>query len=392
VGGQIHVGGGGVMAKSQKPGETPKILEEFLSQPIDGLVLKKLSLASLSWLKTNEENVNALNIFPVADFDAGTNMVATMQSAYGEIANLSKQSASDVVQNLAHGALMGARGNSGVILSQFWRGFHRGLRDDNIITGRSLANALSEARDTAYKGVLRPVEGTILTVIKDMASAAEKVQGEISNPFELLDIVIKEADASVKRTPDLLPILKQNGKVDAGGKGLFYIMEGMLRLAQGLPQDTAIDNFQSFSMRHKIEKTAKVFISYARIDVDAVQVIYNGLLKENHYPWMDIHNIKGGENWLRAIYKAIKESEIFVAVLSHNSVSRRGVIQKELKKALDKWEGMLPDDIYIIPVRLDDCPIPELLKDFHVIDWEDGKGKDKLLEAIQVGLERRQKG
>jgi hypothetical protein len=132
-----------------------------------------------------------------------------------------------------------------------------------------------------------------------------------------------------------------------------------------------------------------VFLSYARLDKAYVKNIYLEIKNEGFKPWMDIHNIKGGENWLRAITKAIDESDIFLAILSNNSVSRRGAIQKELKKALDKWEGMLLDDIYIIPLRIDDCPIPELLKDLHVIDWEDGKGKNKLLEAIQVGLERR---
>jgi hypothetical protein len=104
---------------------------------------------------------------------------------------------------------------------------------------------------------------------------------------------------------------------------------------------------------------------------------------------MDVHSIKGGENWFRAISKAIDECEIFLAILSNNSVSRRGVIQKELKKAMDKWEEMLPDDIYIIPVRIDDCPIPDLLKHIQVLSWDSGKGENKLLEAIRVGLARR---
>jgi DNA-binding response OmpR family regulator len=137
------------------------------------------------------------------------------------------------------------------------------------------------------------------------------------------------------------------------------------------------------------ETPADIFISYARTDENTVRSIYKTLLNKKHRPWMDIHSIRGGENWFRAINKAIDECEIFLAVLSNNSVSRRGVIQKELKKAMDKWEGMLPDDIYILPLRIDDCPIPELLKDLHVIDWDTGKGRKKLLEAIRVGLARR---
>jgi Response regulator containing a CheY-like receiver domain and an HTH DNA-binding domain len=137
------------------------------------------------------------------------------------------------------------------------------------------------------------------------------------------------------------------------------------------------------------DQPAEIFVSYARTDVELVRGIYETLLSKNHRLWMDVYSIKGGENWFRAITKAINECEIFLAVLSNNSVSRRGVIQKELKKALDKWEGMLPDDIYIIPIRIDDCPIPDLLKHIQVLDWDNGKGESKLLEAIRVGLARR---
>lgn len=144
-------------------------------------------------------------------------------------------------------------------------------------------------------------------------------------------------------------------------------------------------------IRSKNEKnhSANIFISYARTDVAMVQQVYKSLLNKNHRPWMDVYSLKGGENWLRAIYKAIDECEIFLAILSNNSISRRGVIQKELKKALDKWDGMLPDDIYIVPLRIDDCPIPDLLKDLQVINWDNGKGRKKLLEAISIGMARR---
>ena len=138
-----------------------------------------------------------------------------------------------------------------------------------------------------------------------------------------------------------------------------------------------------------LEQPADVFISYARSDIKIVKGIYESLMSKNHRPWMDVYSIKAGEDWLKAINNAIDVCEIFLAILSNNSVSRRGVIQKELKKALDKWEGMLPDDIYIIPIRIDDCPIPDLLRHIQVLDWDNGKGESKLLEAIGVGLARR---
>ena len=142
---------------------------------------------------------------------------------------------------------MGARGNSGVILSQLWRGFARTLHDQEVMDGAMLARALAEARDTAYKGVVRPVEGTILTVAKDAAAAAAQAIQETEDICEILKHVVKEADASVERTPDLLPVLKQAGVVDSGGKGLFFILEGMLRFVNGEPLDTPIATVQPLS-------------------------------------------------------------------------------------------------------------------------------------------------
>jgi DAK2 domain fusion protein YloV len=142
--------------------------------------------------------------------------------------------AGKVLEAIAQGALMGARGNSGVILSQLWRGFARSINGKEAMNSQDLAKAFVEARDTAYKGVVRPVEGTILTVAKDMAAAAEKAAAEGADPITLLEAVLKGADESVRRTPELLPILKEAGVVDSGGKGLYFLMEGMLRWVRGL--------------------------------------------------------------------------------------------------------------------------------------------------------------
>jgi DAK2 domain fusion protein YloV len=208
------------------------------STPIDGQVLKKMVEAGLIWLRVNQQTVNLLNVFPVPDGDTGTNMVLTMQSAYNEIASLGHHNVGQMSAAISQGALMGARGNSGVILSQLWRGFSRALHNLDILDGPALVQAFAEARDTAYKGVVRPVEGTILTVAKDVASAAQEALSGTNNPYEILARVVPAADASVERTPSLLPVLKQAGVVDAGGKGLFFILEGMLRYIQGEPLDS----------------------------------------------------------------------------------------------------------------------------------------------------------
>ena len=211
-----------------------------MQKSFDGLALKQLVEAGLTWLRTNHQLVNNLNVFPVPDGDTGTNMLLTMQAAYDEIANLGHHNVGQMAAAVAQGALMGARGNSGVILSQLWRGFSRALQGHEVIDGPALAAAFAEGRDTAYKGVVRPIEGTILTVAKDAATAAAAALKETTDPVEILRRVIAEADASVQRTQEMLPILKQAGVVDSGGKGLFFIFEGMLRFLDGESLDSPV--------------------------------------------------------------------------------------------------------------------------------------------------------
>jgi DAK2 domain fusion protein YloV len=215
---------------------------------VDGNMLRRLAAAGLTWLRTNQQLVNSLNVFPVPDGDTGTNMVLTMQSAIDEISKEANRSIGQVAHSIAHGALMGARGNSGVILSQIWRGFSRVLDDLEKMDVESMAAALSEARETAYKGVVRPVEGTILTVTKDIANEAEKaVKNGTHSTYELLERIVVAADESVQRTPELLPVLKEAGVVDSGGMGLFLILEGMLRAVYSLPLDQPVTSVQPLS-------------------------------------------------------------------------------------------------------------------------------------------------
>jgi DAK2 domain fusion protein YloV len=220
---------------------------------IDGNQYKKLMMAGLTWLRTNQESVNALNVFPVPDGDTGTNMVLTLQAAYDEISNSSEKQVGALAEKLAHGALMGARGNSGVILSQIWRGFSKGIGESKTLDGKSLVEGLLQARDTAYKGVVRPVEGTILTVCKDMALAGEKAIQESEDPYFLLDKVTEAAQVSVDYTPELLDVLKEAGVVDAGGKGLLHIFEGMLRYINDEPLDIEPVSVQPLSVIGKQE-------------------------------------------------------------------------------------------------------------------------------------------
>ena len=223
---------------------------------VDGQFLKTLVEAGLTWLRTNQKLVNSLNVFPVPDGDTGTNMVLTMQAAYDEIANSPERNVGKMAHAIAHGALMGARGNSGVILSQLWRGFARSLDNLNTMDAAAFVKSLSAARDTAYKGVVRPVEGTILTVAKDIAWRAESAYGLSSDLKTILEMIVREAEESVERTPELLPVLKDAGVVDSGGKGLYFILEGMLRYLNGLSLEETLTTIQPLS-EMRIENTVE---------------------------------------------------------------------------------------------------------------------------------------
>jgi DAK2 domain fusion protein YloV len=210
---------------------------------IDGQGLRRLVEASLAWLRHHHAAINALNVFPVPDGDTGTNMLLTMQSAWSEIAESPEQNAGTVAHAVAHGALMGARGNSGVILSQLLRGFARSLDDKQTFAASDLAEAMQEASDTAYKGVVKPVEGTILTVAREAATAASQVTREYGDLVVVLDYIVGQTKQAVARTPSQLSVLAEAGVVDAGGQGFFTLLEGMLRYLRGetVAMDKALD-------------------------------------------------------------------------------------------------------------------------------------------------------
>jgi DAK2 domain fusion protein YloV len=227
-----------IVTEGQKPDAGPpaKQAPQDPDAPIllcDGRDLKRLVRFGLAWLERHQAAINALNVYPVPDGDTGTNMLLTMQSAYQEIASAPERDVGTIAQKVAHGALMGARGNSGVILSQIYRGFARSLKDVEAFDGVQFASAMREAASTAYKGVIKPVEGTILTVVREAAEAAVRAAASSQDLRFILAEVVEEARQSVTRTPSLLPVLAEAGVVDAGGQGLLVILEGMLRFTRG---------------------------------------------------------------------------------------------------------------------------------------------------------------
>ncbi|MCS7284064.1 MAG: DAK2 domain-containing protein [Anaerolineae bacterium] len=200
---------------------------------LDGERFKQMVYAGLLWLRGHQEEVNALNVFPVPDGDTGTNMVLTMQSAWEEVADFRENNVGKVAHKVAHGALMGARGNSGVILSQIWRGLARYLDNREVLTATDWAAALEEGVRTAYKGVIRPVEGTILTVAREAAEEASRAAARGDDLPVVMERTVRRAWDALARTPDLLPVLAEAGVVDAGGQGFCFILEGMTRALRG---------------------------------------------------------------------------------------------------------------------------------------------------------------
>src|SRR5579859_8147667 len=192
---------------------------------VDGPLFKRALLGSLSWLTANQEEVNRLNVFPVPDGDTGTNMLLTLQSDAAEV--------SKIAALAAHGSLMGARGNSGVILSQIFRGFAKHVQGKSALTPSELADALEEAANAAYRAVIKPTEGTILTVAREAGRAAKNAaQQPDAGVNSVIRAACRAAKAATDKTPTQLAILREAGVVDAGGYGLQVILEGFLKTVE----------------------------------------------------------------------------------------------------------------------------------------------------------------
>ncbi|AYC29204.1 DAK2 domain-containing protein [Paenisporosarcina cavernae] len=200
---------------------------------LDGIQFAEMVEMGAHHLSQNADYVDALNVFPVPDGDTGTNMNLSMTSGAKETAANKQEHIGKTTQGLSKGLLMGARGNSGVILSQLFRGFSKYIENDASIDAKTYAEALQHGVDTAYKAVMKPVEGTILTVAKDSAKKAVEIAETENDIIVLLEKTLEEAKASLKRTPDLLPVLKEVGVVDSGGQGLVFVYEGFLASLKG---------------------------------------------------------------------------------------------------------------------------------------------------------------
>ncbi len=220
---------------------------------IDGQLLKKMIVSAAGCLQNNKSAINALNVFPVPDGDTGTNMSMTLNSALKEVQEIKIDTVPNVANAAANGSLMGARGNSGVILSQLLRGFARQVREKESIDARDFSNALKEGADTAYKAVMKPTEGTILTVARETADKAVELSKSINEIDLLMDNLVEYAQSVLDKTPEMLPVLKKAGVVDSGGMGLIYIYKGIQRALRG--EDVKISDIQPEAQEEHVQKT-----------------------------------------------------------------------------------------------------------------------------------------
>ena len=206
---------------------------------INAAVLAKMFLNGAKNLESKKEWINELNVFPVPDGDTGTNMSMTILAAAKEVSALEHPDMASIAKAMSSGSLRGARGNSGVILSQLFRGFAKVIGKEQEVTVPVLSHAVQKAVETAYKAVMKPKEGTILTVARGAADKAAQMAEETNDMVLFLDEVIKEAERVLKKTPDMLPVLKQAGVVDSGGQGLVVILQGAYDALLGKELDTA---------------------------------------------------------------------------------------------------------------------------------------------------------
>lgn len=208
----------------------------MIIEKIDGELFRKALSGSAGLLENNKEELNSLNVFPVPDGDTGTNMSLTMGSALKQGLSVKENDVYRIALATSKGSLMGARGNSGVILSQLFRGFADALKGKDSIDVKTLAKGLQNASDTAYKAVMKPTEGTILTVARESAEFAMKLSREEKDILVFLKKVIDKSNDTLSKTPDMLPVLKQAGVVDAGGKGYVYVLTGAYNALSGIEE------------------------------------------------------------------------------------------------------------------------------------------------------------
>ena len=229
---------------------------------IDAALVQKMFLAGAKNLESKKEWINDLNVFPVPDGDTGTNMTLTIMSAAKEVSSIANPNMENLSKAISSGSLRGARGNSGVILSQLLRGFTKEMKGVTEITVETLALATSRATETAYKAVMKPKEGTILTVAKGISDKAAEIASQTDDIEEAMRIIIEHAEYVLSKTPDMLPVLKEAGVVDSGGQGLVQVLKGAYDALIGKEIDYTIEGAPTGAAPAKISAETEAEIKF----------------------------------------------------------------------------------------------------------------------------------
>ena len=245
---------------------------------IDASMLQKAFLSAAQCIESKKEYINQLNVFPVPDGDTGTNMTLTIMSAANEVAAIEQPEMSTLSKAISSGSLRGARGNSGVILSQLFRGFCKGIANKQELTTEDLAICFEQAVATAYKAVIKPKEGTILTVAKGMSNKANEIYRKVKDIEEFGKIVIDYGNEVLAYTPELLPVLKEAGVVDSGGQGLMEVMQGAYLSIIGKEIEIApipVDESQKFEFSVEDDPDAEITFGYCTEFIIMLEKDYN---------------------------------------------------------------------------------------------------------------------
>ncbi len=309
---------------------------------IDGSLFKEMILQGAHSLEKNKELINSLNVFPVPDGDTGTNMSLTMKAAVKEINSCDSNSIEDVAKALANGSLMGARGNSGVILSQIFRGFAKGVKGKSKINTEEFAYAFTKGAETAYKAVMKPVEGTILTVARESAEQSLLIAKSEKDTIVFLQRVIKQAEITLKKTPDMLKVLKEAGVVDSGGKGLIYIYIGFLGALSGEPFVKENEEIELATVMHTHEMIEDLEFYYCTEFLISASNINTDKFRDQIEELGDSLLVVGNENIVKvhihtnnpgvALEKAIKIGHISDIKIDNMMLQQREQTKSNLKK------------------------------------------------------------
>lgn len=351
---------------------------------INGELLAKMFKQSAATLSQNKALVDSLNVFPVPDGDTGTNMSLTMGSAIVEVEKSPKGHAGAVAKAMSKGSLMGARGNSGVILSQIFRGFAKGCQDKEALTSIDLALSIKEASDTAYKAVMKPVEGTILTVIRKTGELAlEYTEQEIAI-HELLTVLIRRAEETLERTPDYLPVLKQAGVVDAGGKGLVLILKGFLDAVLGVetayateevktshaqaelsPEDIHFTYCTEFILKSSIEDVAVLRSSVEQLGDSMVFVQDEDLVK------VHVHTNNPG----KALEEALKYGDLMTIKIENMKQQHSSIVEAKHEAMKQTSDESKPAEVIV--EKVEKAP-------FGIVSIAMGEGLAQILRDLGV--------